>query len=223
MDLSKAFDTLDHSLLLANLSAYCFDNNSLNFVQSYLTNRLQRCKIGNHFVNWREIKTGVPQGSILGPLLLNIFINDIFLFVESSNVCNYTNDNIVFAFGKTFGEVTRKLQNDFLFLHKWFFNKFLVLNSDKCHFMSVGAPDTIPTFKFKNITIKNSVPEKLLCVIIDNKIDFVEHLNTVCKKENLKLHALNKISWFLSPEQHVLIINAYIKYLFNYYPLVWMF
>ena len=65
MDLSKAFDTLDHSLLLAKLSAYGFDNNSLSFVRSYLTNRIQRCKIENHFSNWRKITTGVPQGSIL--------------------------------------------------------------------------------------------------------------------------------------------------------------
>ena len=75
----------------------------------------------------------------------------------------------------------------------------------------------------KNITIKNSDPIKLLGVIIDNKLDFTEHLNTICKKANLKLHALNRISRFSSPEQHVLIINADIKSLFNYCPLIWMF
>ena len=182
--------------MLAKLSGFGFDNSSLSFVRSYLTNRIQRCKIENHFSNWRKIKTGVPQGSILGPLLFNIFINDIF------------DDNTLFALGKTFDEVTRKIQNDFLILDEWFFNNFLVLSSDKCHFMTLGTPNTLPNFKCKNITIKNSASEEL--VIIDNKLDFTEHLNTVCKKANLKLHALNRISRFLSPEQHVLIINAYI-------------
>ena len=97
------------------------------------------------------------------------------------------------------------------------------MNSDKCHFMTLGTPNTLPNFKCKNITIKKSASKKLLGVIINSKLDFTEHLNTVCKKANLKLHALNRICRFLPPEQHVLIMNAYIKSLFNYCPLVWMF
>ena len=111
--------------------------NSSSFVPNYLRNRFQRCKIENHFSNWSEITTGVPQGSVLGPPLFNIFINDIFLFVESSNVCNYADDNTLFAFDKTFDEITRKRQNDFLILDEWFFNNFLVLNSDKYHYMAL--------------------------------------------------------------------------------------
>ena len=159
MDLSKPFDTVDQSLLLSKLNVYGFDNNSLTFVRSYLTNRFQRCNIENHFSNWREITTGVPQGSILGPFLFNIFINDICLLVESSNVCNYAGDNTLFSFGKTFDEVTKKLQNDFLILDEWLFNNYLLLNSDKCHFMTLGTPNTLLNFKYKNITIKNSASE----------------------------------------------------------------
>ena len=89
--------------------------------------------------------------------------------------------------------------------------------------MTLGTPNTLPSFKSKNITIKDSVSKKLLGVIIDNKLDFTEHIIALCKKANLKLHPLNKISRFLSPEQQVLIINAYIKSLFNFCPLVCMF
>ena len=108
------------------------------------------------------------------------FTNDIFLFVESSNVCNYTDDNTLYEFGKTFYEVNRKLQNDFLILDEWFLDKFLVLNSDKCQFLTIGTPNNLTKFKCKNITIKNSTSEKLLGVIINNKLDFTEHLKAVC-------------------------------------------
>ena len=223
MDLSKVFDTLHHCLLLPKLSAYGFDNNSLSFVRSYLTNIFQRCKIENHFSYWREITTCVIQRSVLGPLAFNIFINGIFLFVENSNVYNYADDNTLLAFGKTFDRFTRKLQNDFLILDEWFFNNFLVPNSDKYHFMTLGTPNTLPNFKFENIAIKNSTSQKLLGIIIENKLYFTEHFNTVCKKANLKLHDLNIISISLSPEQHVVVINAYIQSLFNYCSLVWKF
>ena len=108
---------------IEKLSVYVFDNNSLSFFQSYLTYRFKTFKIENHFSNSCEITTDVPQGSILGSLLFNNFINDIFLFVEISNVCNYADDNNLFAFGETI----RKLQNDFLISDEWFFNNFLVL------------------------------------------------------------------------------------------------
>ena len=89
--------------------------------------------------------------------------------------------------------------------------------------MTLVTSNTLLRVNCNNITIKNGASEKILGVIIDNKLDFTEHLNTICKNANLKLHALNRMSKFLSPEQHVLIINAYIKYLFNCCLLVWMF
>ena len=93
MDLSKAFDALNHKLLIAKLGAYGFDIKALYYIKSYLGNRKQRVRVNSNFSAWQEIIAGVSQDSILGSLLFNIFLNDLFVFVSSSNLSNYADDN----------------------------------------------------------------------------------------------------------------------------------
>ena len=103
MDLSKAFDTINHDLLIAKLEAYGFSNNALLFMLSYLQNRSQKVSINSSFSTWEEIIAGIPQGSILGSLLFNIFLNDIFYFENRSFLSNYADGNVLYAFGSNQG------------------------------------------------------------------------------------------------------------------------
>ena len=87
MDLSKAFDTLNRNLLLAKLNAYGFSFNVIKPIQSYLSEQFQSVNINSNFSEWCKILLGVPQGSILDPLLFNIFTNDIFCFIQDTYIC----------------------------------------------------------------------------------------------------------------------------------------
>ena len=95
-DLSKAFDSLSHYLLIAKLNAYGFSLPALKLVHSYLCNRKQRTKINNAYSLLEEILFGVPQGSILGPILFNIFFSDLFLVLKDTGFASYAEDNTIY-------------------------------------------------------------------------------------------------------------------------------
>ena len=134
-DLSKAFDCLNHELLIAKLEAYGFDNPSLRYIYSYLSDRKQRTKVNNSFSDWCNIVSGVPQGSILGPLLFNIYINYIFYFIDMSDIANYADDTTPFVVEKTIDSLLESLEKDTAALIKWFRDNYLKLNADKCHLL----------------------------------------------------------------------------------------
>ena len=109
-DLSKAFDCIMHDLLIAKLQAYGFDNDSLNFICNYLVGREQRIKINSSFRTWSKIENGVPQGSILGPLLFNINTLDMFFEQKDVNFAAYADDNTPCFCDKNFEILLSKLQ-----------------------------------------------------------------------------------------------------------------
>ena len=120
MDLTKAFDCLPHSLLLGKLSAYGLSDKSCSLVSNYLSNRKQRVKLGPHYSEWADIVRGVPQGSILGPLLFNVFINDIFHFLDKSSLYNYADDNTLSYAHSNSDTLIHTLQQDCTSTLQWF-------------------------------------------------------------------------------------------------------
>ena len=199
-DLSKAFDCLNHELLIAKLEAYGFGHKSLLYIYSYLTDRKQRTKVNGSFSVWGDISCGVPQGSILGPLLFNIYLNDIFFFLKECDIANYADDNTPYVTDIKIDTLLQKLYTNTSLLSRWFKDNFLQMNADKCHLL-ISNRDKDVSIILENEIIECSSSVKLLGVTIDNKLNFSKHLSKLCKKVSSKLHALARILNYMSQDK----------------------
>ena len=223
MDLSKAFDTLNHELLIAKLHAYGFDKMSLRLVSSYLKNRWQRTKINKCFSKWTQLMLGVPQGSVLGPLLFNIYINDLFWLNEETHVCNYADDTTLYACDQNLESVLRRLEHDSALAIEWFESNYMKLNADKCHLLISGFKHQLNWVDIGGNRIWESSNRKLLGVTIDKTLRFNLHVAALCRKASQKLTALGRLSKLLTLDKRREIFKAFIESQFSNCPLVWLF
>ena len=220
-DLSKAFDCLNHDLLIAKLEAYGFDKAALIFIKDYFKNRKQRTEVNGSYSSWLEILFGVTQGSILGPLLFNIFVNDMFYFLKDTSIANYADDSILYTVSQTITQLLHILENETLLILDWFRENEMKPKYDKCHLIVYNEEHLSVTLGNENISTTESV--ELLGVTIDNKLKFTEHVTDLYKKGNQKLHALARISKYMDKKKIKIIMKTFIISQFNYCPLVWMF
>ena len=184
-DLSKAFGCLDHELLIAKLNAYGFSLPALRLINDYLSNRRQRTRIGNSFSDWFEVILGVPQWSILGPLLFNTFLTDLYLVLKDVDIANFADDNTPFTSANNIDDLIDFLEKASSSLFKWFKDNLFKGNPDKCYLLvSTNEKTKINIGEF---SIENSDCERLLGVKIDNKLTFDCHVSDTCKKANRKL------------------------------------
>ena len=138
MDLSIAYDCLPHDLIIAKFEAYRLSKNSLKLLPDYLEGRKQRVKIGSSCSSWSDVKGGVPRGSILGPLFFNVFINHLFMFIESCEICNFADDNTLYSSGIELSSILENLKHDMKTIFKWFRVNSLKANPGKFQFMILG-------------------------------------------------------------------------------------
>ena len=223
MDLSKAFDTINYELLIAKLAAYGFDMKSLKILFSYLRNRKQRVKVNASFSSWEELLCGVPQGSILGPIFFNIYLNDLFYLFSLTNVCNIADDTTPYACDLDIGNLIFRLENDTLSAIIWFESNFMKINSDKCHFLLSGNSRQWHWAQVGKEKIWESSTEILLGLTIDKDLKFDDHLNIICKKVGQKLSALARLIYVLPLEKKRILMKSFIESQFSYCPLIWMF
>ena len=220
-DLSKAFDCISHDLLIVKLNAYGLSLPALKLVHSYLQNRKQRTKIWSSYSLWEEIVSGVPQGSILGPLLFNIFLCDLFLSIENNYFTNYADDTTPYVISNNPDKVVSELRGITEKLFAWFSQNEMKANLGKCH-MLLSSTESL-NFQILETVIHNSQSKKLLGVTFDNKLKFEKHINTICQKANRKLNALARITPYIELTKRRILMNAFFDSQFNYCPLIWMF
>ena len=119
---------------------------------------------------------GVPQGSVLGPLPLNIYINDLFMFVKDAQICNYADEITIYACDTNIESVIKTPESDALKIAEWCPNNCMRLNGDKCHLMVFGDKSNGVTLNIGSITIKESTEERLLGVILDKNLCFKQQV-----------------------------------------------
>ena len=226
MDLSKAFDCLPRDLLIAKLEAYELGRNSLLLLLSYLKDRRQSVKIKGIRSLFQSIKSGVPQGSILGPILFNIFMNDLFYLLQN-DLHNFEDDNTISAVGSTIPDLVDSLTEKSNLSIDWFHTNSMIVNPDKCKaiVLTKSKQDTsgIPIgLRGHCIDSQNTVT--LLGITIDCKLSFKKHVSGLCKTAASQLNALKRLRPYITHEKaRKMLIQSFVFSHFNYCPLVWYF
>jgi hypothetical protein len=161
LDFSKAFDTVDHAILLCKLQSFGLDNNSLNWFKSYLTNRQQKTSINNTLSSSLPVSVGVLQGSILGPLLFIIYINDIFIIyindmpniVKHCKIILYADDTLLYYFFNSAKDIELCVNEDLHSICKWLDENLLTPNCAKSKFLLFGGNSRLKTFTYFSIYV----------------------------------------------------------------------
>ena len=179
-DLSKAFYCIVHDFLIAKLEAYGFSYESLKVIYNYLKDRKHRAKVNNSFSDFIDLLLRVLQGSILGPLWFNIYICDLFFFVEGDNVISYNDDATPYSNGKNVVTVLKDIETKRKKVFNWFPMNYLKANPGKSQLLLTSNDEA--SIKIDDTDIKSSSSKKLLGVIIDNKLTFNEHVSKLYKK-----------------------------------------
>ena len=221
LDFRKAFDLVNHNILIKKLSVYKICNQSLQWFIPYLKSRQQTIASGQGMSIRSLIRSGVPQGSILGPILFLLFINDLPLLLKNCHVDFFADDTTAHTSNKDIEIINAELQSDFSIAVSWSKQNKFPINYDKTTYMELGAKKRIKdeyhlVLKADNHTIDKVTKQRLLGIIIDDHLTWTAHIDYLCSTLSAKISLLRQLSAYVPQEIQKLYYQSYILPLLDY-------
>ena len=228
IDLRKAFDMVNHDILLSKLKIYKLSTNSLKLFQSYLTDRTQKVYYNRILSNSNKVLTGVPQGSILGPLLFLLFINDMFFAPKLCNLKMFADDATLYTHGDSVDELNLRLNEDLIYINDWCYKNRMCINFMKSKAIIFSTSQKIkhqPTksldIKIGDDSIENVNSHKILGITVDQRLKWKIQIDNIAKKVHIGIHTLRRIRKLIPIRYRMVFANAFILPFFDYCNTVW--
>lgn len=223
IDLCKAFDCIPHDLLIAKLSFYGFTPSAVSLLKSYLSNRKQQCCVNGVLSEPLLIKSGVPQGSIVGPILFNLFVNDIFNVPLKGTLQCYADDAVCKYKAKDLESLQNMMQYDLHLLPSWFSANKMQINSKKSNFIIFSLKNPNPRFELtiNNENLAQVTEVDYLGLAIDENLNWKRHIRLVKNKIMPIIFALKKARHCLSIQSCWQLYNAFILPHLTYMNTIW--
>lgn len=227
LDLSKAFDSINHSHLLQKLITLGLGETSLEWCKSYLTDRTQQTKFKNFISTTETVTSGVPQGSILGPILFICFVNDLPEQFENCKIISYADDTQILVSAKSTKEIKLRLENLIQTAQKWYNRNSLLNNASKTEIMLISKRKNKETFeinitdsgKQKKLKLKKSI--KVLGVHLDEELNWNKHTSQVNRRARYATRNLQRTNHLIPFKSRLLLYNCLVACHFNYSDTVW--
>ena len=223
VDLKKAFDTVDHQILLRKLEIYGIKHHALALLESYLSHRNKKCQINGYLPSKKMIKCGIPQGSISGPLFFLLYINDLPQCLSKTKPRLFADNTNLTASGDSIPRLETAVNSDLENLRKWLIANRLTLNAAKTEFMLIGSKQMIKSISdlqlnviIENKPVKRVIECKTLGVTLDQHLSWKSNTENICNKITSGISALRCLKEFIDRKTLVSVYNAIVRPYFDY-------
>ena len=229
LDFKKAFDLVDHDILLTKLKTYLVNHEAVSFFRSYFSERKQKVLLNGSYSSKGHVKCGVPQGSILGPVLFSIFINDLPLHISNPQIyCDmFADDGTIHVQDKSIMAINTQLQESLNEISDWCNNNAMILNPLKTECMVICTRQKrqlsplLLNLSMADTTIKQVSKHRLLGVIIDQNLTWQDHISHIGKTISKNMYMLSKLKYLTDISTRQMFYNAHIKSHLDYASTVW--